>query len=145
MTKRRTLLRGDDGFTMIEMLIAVGIMMVVTAATFALMDPAQGMFAAQPEVMDMQQRLRIGVDTLTKDLMMAGAGTYSGSMTGSLANYFAPIMPYRVGNTTPDPAQSFFTDRITVLYVPSTSAQTTIADPMPTPSAEWVIGASEKP
>jgi hypothetical protein len=48
---------------LIETLIAVGIMMVVTGATFALMDPAQGMFAAQPEVMDMQQRLRIGVDT----------------------------------------------------------------------------------
>jgi hypothetical protein len=126
---------------MIETLIAVGIMMVVTGATFALMDPAQGMFAAQPEVMDMQQRLRVGVDTLSKDIMMAGAGTYSGSMTGSLANYFAPIMPYRVGNTTPDPAQSYFTDRITVMYVPPTSAQTSIANPMPNVSAELKVTA----
>jgi hypothetical protein len=136
MTKRSTSARGDAGFTMIETLIAVGIMMVVTGATFALMDPAQGMFAAQPEVMDMQQRLRIGVDTLSRDIMMAGAGTYSGSMTGSLANYFAPIMPYRVGSVSADAPQTYFTDRITVLYVPPTSAQTTIDDPMPTVSAE---------
>jgi hypothetical protein len=107
------------------------------------MDPAQGMFAAQPEVMDMQQRLRIGVDTLSKDIMMAGAGTYSGSMTGSLANYFAPILPYRVGNTSPDPMQTYYTDRVTVMYVPPTSAQTTIDDPMPTVSAE--IKVTEEP
>jgi Tfp pilus assembly protein PilW len=139
MTKRSRSTRGDAGFSMIETLIAVGIMVTVTAATFALMDPAQGMFAAQPEVMDMQQRLRIGVDTLSKDIMMAGAGAYSGSMTGALTNYFAPILPYRVGNTTPDPAQSYFTDRITVMYVPSTSAQTTIRDAMPSVSAELKV------
>src|SRR5258705_2436174 len=139
MTTRATRLRGDKGFTILEMLIAVGIMMVVTGATFALMNPAQGMFAAQPEVMDMQQRLRIGVDALNKDLIMAGGGTYSGSMTGALTSYFAPILPYRVGNTTPDPPQSFFTDRVTLLYLPPTSAQTTISDPMPTPSAELKV------
>ena len=34
----------------------------------------------------MQQRLRIAVDTLKKDLLMAGAGTYSGNnKLGSLA------------------------------------------------------------
>jgi hypothetical protein len=108
----------------------------VTAATFTLMNPAQGVFSAQPEVMDMQQRMRVGTDTLYKDIVMAGAGQYSGSMTGSLGNYFATILPFRIGNTTPDPVGSYFTDRITVLYVPPTTAQTTIADPMPNTSAE---------
>ena len=31
----------------------------------------------QPEVSDLQQRLRVGIDTLQKDLVMAGAGTRS--------------------------------------------------------------------
>lgn len=136
MTRRIADRRADAGFTVVEMLIATAIMLAVTAATFSLMNPAQGMFAAQPEVMDMQQRMRIGTDTLYKDLLMAGAGQYSGSMTGSLGNYFAPILPFRVGNTTPDPVGSFFTDRITVMYVPPTTAQTSIVDPMPTVSAE---------
>ena len=77
MTVRR--LRGESGFTLAEMLIASAIMLTVTAAVFSLMNPAQGIFKAQPEVSDMQQRLRVGVDTLTKDLVMAGAGTYAGS------------------------------------------------------------------
>jgi hypothetical protein len=133
--------RSEAGFTVAEMLISTGIMVTVTAATFSLMNPAQGMYAAQPEVMDMQQRLRIGVETLAKDLTMAGAGTYSGSMTGSLGNYFAPILPFRTGNVSKDPAGSYFTDRITIMYVPPTSAQTTIADPMPSVSAELKVTA----
>ena len=64
----------DRGFTIIELLISLAITMAITAGIFAVMNPSQGMFAAQPEVMDMQQRMRVGVDTLTKDLMMAGAG-----------------------------------------------------------------------
>ena len=134
-------MHSEQGFTIVEMLVATAIMLAVTAATFQLMNPAQGMFAAQPEVSDMQQRMRIGVETLYKDLVMAGAGTYSGSATGSLGNYFAPIVPYRMGNVTPDPPGSFKTNAITLMYVPPTSAQTTIADPMPTPSAELKVTA----
>ena len=39
--------------------------------------------------------MRVGIDTLSKDLVMAGAGSYSGSQAGSLNNFFAAIMPYR--------------------------------------------------
>jgi type II secretory pathway pseudopilin PulG len=133
----------EAGFTLIEMLIATGIMVAVTGAIFALMNPAQGVYAAQTEVMDMQQRLRTGVDAVRRDLLMAGGGAYSGSMTGSLGNYFAPILPYRVGNVTPDPVGNFYTDRVTVMYVPPTSAQTSIRDPMPSVSAE--IKVEEEP
>jgi hypothetical protein len=143
--------RGTDaGFTVVEMLVATAIMMAVTGATFALMNPAQGVFAAQPEVMDMQQRLRVGVDTLQKDLLMAGGGVYSMASgdgktpkSGALTNYFAPIMPYRVGNVSADPAGNFFTDRITIMYVPPTSAQTSIRDAMPTTSAEIKVDAQK--
>ena len=58
--------RAEAGFSIVEMLIPTAIMMVVTAATFGLMNPAHGMFAAQPEVSDMQQRLRIAADALTR-------------------------------------------------------------------------------
>ncbi len=137
----------ERGFTAVEMLIATAIMVAVTGATFALMNPAQGMFAAQPEVSDMQQRLRIGVETLRKDLIMAGAGTYSGSAVGTLGNFAASIIPARIGDITPDPPGTYKcttsycsslggTDTLTMMYVPPTSAQTTIADPMPQPSAE---------
>jgi Tfp pilus assembly protein PilW len=146
--------RGHErGFSVIEMLIATGIMMAVTAATFSLMNPAQGMFAAQPEVSDMQQRLRIAVDTLKKDLLMAGAGTYSGTnKRGSLGQYVATILPDREGNVTPDPPGTYkctttfcsslgASDAITILYVPPTSAQTTIRSSMPNNSSEIKVNA----
>jgi len=125
VTTRRT---RRAGFTVIEMLVATMIMMAVTGAIFALMNPAQGTYQTQPEVSDMQQRLRIGVDTLTKDIIMAGAGSYMGSNAGALYNYFAPIMPYRSGELSPDPATGTFyrSDTITLMYVPPTPAQATV-------------------
>ena len=122
----RQRLRSQAGFTITEMLIAVSIMMAVTGAVFTLMNPAQGTFQAQPEVSDMQQRMRVGVDTLTKDIVMAGAGAYIGSSAGALTNYFAPIMPYRSGATSVDAPGSFFADKISLVYVPPTPSQTTV-------------------
>jgi hypothetical protein len=72
---------------------------------------------------------------------MAGAGTYTGSSAGALYNYFAPILPYRSGTTTPDPAGSFFSDKISIVYVPSTPAQTTIQASMPPQSNELKVNA----
>ena len=135
-------MRDERGFTIAEMLVATAIMLAVTAATFNLMNPAQGMFAAQPEVSDMQQRLRIGVETLYKDLLMAGAGTYSGAGVGTLGNYFASVIPGRIGDVTPDPPGTFRTDRITLLYVPPTASQTTIRDAMP---AQAVPNQGQRP
>jgi hypothetical protein len=116
------------GFTIMEMMVATAIMMAVTGAIFALMNPAQGTYQAQPEASDMQQRLRVSVDTLTKDVIMAGAGTYMGANAGALYNFFAPIMPYRSGELNPDPAAGVFyrSDTISLMYVPPTPAQTTV-------------------
>jgi hypothetical protein len=88
---------------------------------------------------DMQQRLRVGTDTLFKDLLMAGAGTYMGTQTGSLLKYFAPVLPYRAGRLNPDPVGTFKSDTLTMMFVPQTVAQTTIADPMPASSAELKV------
>jgi hypothetical protein len=133
-SRLRRLASSQAGFTIIEMLVATIIMMAVTGAVFDVMNPSQGLFQAQPEMSDMQQRLRVGVDSIQKDLVMAGAGTYVGSSAGALNNYFAPIMPYRS-----DDAQKgvfFRDDAINVLYVPPTPSQTTISSSMPAQSSE---------
>jgi hypothetical protein len=125
------------------MLIATGIMVAVTGAVFQVMNPSQGTAQAQPEVSDMQQRLRVGVDTLSQDLVMAGAGTYYGAAAGAFSNFFAPIMPYRLGDAGGDPAAGIFyrSDAISLVYVPPTSAQTTIRDGMPKSSKELKVEA----
>jgi len=137
----RRLARSEAGFTMIEMMVATAIMMAVTGAIFAFMNPSQGVFKAQPEMSDMHQRVRVGVDTIQKDLVMAGAGSYSGSGAGALYNFFAPVMPYRNGDIDPDQPKGVFyrSDAISVLYVPPTPAQTTISNDMPQSSAELKV------
>jgi Prokaryotic N-terminal methylation motif len=132
----------EAGYTLIELLVSTAIMVTVTGAIFSLMNPAQGSAQTQPEVADMQQRMRVGNDTLFKEVMMAGAGPYQGNITGSLIKYFAPIIPRRVGDISPDPvvgAGSFTTDRITLEYIPNSYSQTTISQAMPPQSAELKV------
>ena len=132
----------EAGYTIIELLVSTAIMVTVTGAIFSLMNPAQGNAQTQPEVADMQQRMRVGNETLFKEVMMAGAGPYQGSVTGSLIKYFAPIIPRRVGDISPDPvagAGSFTTDRLTLQYIPNTYSQTTISQAMPPKSAELKV------
>src|SRR3954471_13308829 len=126
----------EAGYTLIELLVSSAIMITVTGAIFSLMNPAQGSAQTQPEVADMQQRMRIGNETLFKELVMSGAGPYQGPVTGALVNYFAPILPRRIGLAKPDPATTFKDDTITLSYIPNTYSQTTISASMPNVSAE---------
>lgn len=140
-------LQSEAGFTLPELLIATGIMVVVTGAIFAQLNPASGSFKAQPEVADLQQRMRVGEDTLKKDLIMAGSGVYSGAQSGSLVGYFAPLMPYRQGaNPALDDGPGVFkTDSISMIYVPTTSSQTSIAMQMPNTSADLKVTSTSDP
>ncbi len=116
----------DRGFSLLEIVIAMGLMLIVTAGVFSMMHPAQGAFSTELEAAELQQRLRVAADTLTKDLMIAGAGAYSGSQAGSLSYFFQPVMPFRRGTANDDAAGTFAGDRITVIYIPTTGAQTTL-------------------
>ena len=137
---RRTL-RQEDGFTLIELLMATAIMLTVTAGIFTVMNPSGGIFQAQPEMADVQQRLRVGVDTLKRDLLMAGGGAYAGSQSGTLNGFFAPVQPRRIGFLAAydDPPETFRSDAITLFYVSSTPAQTTLSAAMPATSAELKV------
>ncbi|MEN3336585.1 MAG: hypothetical protein V7647_261 [Acidobacteriota bacterium] len=137
-------LSNESGFSLVEMLISTAIMLAVTGAIFTLMNPAQGNAQAQPEVVDIQQRMRVGSDALFKDLIIAGAGPYQGPVTGSLVNFFASVLPRRTGDLTPDPTTggaSFTTDKITLTYIPNSYSQTTLSDPMPAQSSELKVNS----
>ena len=64
----------DAGFSLLESLVSLVLMLVVVGATFSLVNPNTTTAQTQPEAMDMQQRARIGTDLLSRDLVMAGAG-----------------------------------------------------------------------
>ena len=114
-------------------------MITVTGAIFGLLNPAQGTAQAQPEQSDLQQRMRIGSDVLFKELLMAGAGPYLGSRTGSLINFFAPIVPRRMGLNDADARDVALADTITLSYIPNSYSQTTIEHSMPPQSTELKV------
>ena len=125
--------RRDRGFSLIELVIAAAITLAVLAAVFAMVNPAHGAFETGLEGADLQQRLRVAVDTLTRDLTMAGAGAYAGGHVGSLVRYIAPVLPFSRGQAEDDAPGTFRTDIITIISVPTTAAQTTLAaDLLPT-------------
>jgi prepilin-type N-terminal cleavage/methylation domain-containing protein len=133
----------NAGFTLVEMLVAMAVMLLILGGVFQAFNPSQGAFMTQPEVADMQQRLRVGTDRLYNGIIVAGAGVYSGSAVGNLGQFFAPVLPYRAGMLNSDPSRGVFfrTDAITIFHVPTTASQCTIREQMPQPSSEVKVNA----
>jgi hypothetical protein len=129
------------GFTVVELLVAMAITLVVVAATVSFVGPAHDAFQVQPETSDLQQRIRVGLDALQRDLLMAGAGMYAAGAVGPLHGVLAPVMPYRSFGSASDAAEGtyFRTDAISLLFVPATPSQTTLAAPMPAGALEISI------
>jgi prepilin-type N-terminal cleavage/methylation domain-containing protein len=95
------------GFSFIELVVSMAIMLVVTSSMFALVDSARTVFEIDLERGDMQQRARVSMAALYSDLVMAGAGLQ-----------IPAIAPFRRGDENPDLPGSAFPDRISVRYVP---------------------------
>ena len=129
----------EAGFSLVESLVALVLMVIVTGAVFGLVNPSMTSSQTQPEAMDMQQRARIGTDLLFRDFFMAGAGIYMGPSAGALSNYFAPIIPRRMGWQNADAFNVVKPDAVTISYIPNTYSQTTIRMPMPITSSELKV------
>lgn len=99
------------GFSFIELVVSMAIMLAVTSSMFALVDSARIVFEIDLERGDMQQRARVSMAALYSDLVMAGAGLQ-----------IPAIAPFRRGDENPDLPGSAFPDRISVRYVPPDAA-----------------------
>lgn len=102
------------GFSLIELVIAIAIVVAVAGGIFTLVGPSWGFFDAELERSDLQQRIRAASESLIRDLTMAGAGSRSPA-----------VAPYRRGVVAPDPPGAVFADRISITFIPPDS---TVAD-----------------
>ncbi len=102
------------GFSLVELLVALLIVLVISSALSGLMNSAQALFAAQVELPDMQQRLRVAAAALARDLLMAGGGG------------FPPILPHRRGLVSPDAPGTFRPDCVSVLSITASAARATL-------------------
>ena len=86
----------DRGFSLIEALVAVVLTLGVSGAVFSFVHVDSYIAQTQPEALDMQQRARVGVDALLRDLAQAGAGATAGAEAGPLHRQLPPVVPRRL-------------------------------------------------
>ena len=129
------------GYTLVELLVAMVVMLAVVAATLTMTSELHVGFGAASERVDGQQRLRVAVDALSRDLFRAGTGAYQGPRVGPLASTVATVLPFRQGAVRADAPGTFRSDVMTVSYaLPQTAAQTTLRQPMAAASGTALIG-----
>lgn len=73
----------EKGFTLIEILIALAIMSIVTTAIYQLFINQQKTWVSQDLLTEMQQNSRVSIDTISRDLLMAGYGVTTAVETDS--------------------------------------------------------------
>ena len=132
--------RSQAGFTLIEVVIALTILMVAIVPVLWICSAAQRLTRSQSEASDLQQRARVLVEKLQRDLIMAGAGPPDGGVR--LGDLLPPLVPARTGFRSPDPESSAFADRLSILYVPGDGWQASLAAPMTSPAAAIAIDAT---
>jgi hypothetical protein len=87
-----------DGFSLVEVIVALGVTLVLTAAIFDLVAQSRRTFDVEPEAVDRRQRLRVAIDAFQRDLLMARV-----------------VLPYRVVGPSPDVPGTFVEGVATVV------------------------------
>jgi len=72
--QRKLNLQDERGFSLIELMIAVGVMVIVSAAVIQVMKGSMNISSANYELTDAQQNLRTAQEYINRDLMNAGDG-----------------------------------------------------------------------
>jgi hypothetical protein len=117
----------DAGFSLVEVIVATALTMSLAGVVVSLATPGTTASPVLPEAIDLQQRARVAADVLAEDLSKAGAGLSAGPELGPLVDFFAPVVPRRMGMTQPDAFTVARPDAITIRYVPDSHAQTTVS------------------
>jgi hypothetical protein len=130
-------------FSLLEALIALALTLVLIGAAVPLVADSSAVAATAPEMADEQQRARLGVEGLIRDLTVAGAGLSVGPHAGPLVSAFAPIIPRRMGLTGADAFNVARSDVVSIVYVPTTPAQSVLLQPMSSPADSLQVDASQ--
>lgn len=77
-------MRDDRGFTIIELVIAMAILGVLTAGIFSLYSTQHKVTHVEADVVDVQQNQRLAVESITRDLRMAGFALTGGEFPVAL-------------------------------------------------------------
>ena len=77
---------GQSGFTIIELIVALGIFLVICGAAFALLGSSQKRFQSDSQLLNSFQEARLGMDQMVRDVNDAGFPPPSSFVTANSAN-----------------------------------------------------------
>ena len=86
-------MRGEAGYTLIELLVAAALLLMLTAVTCQVLLDARATIDVSTERADVQQRARVALETLTSRIRGAGAGPTRGRALGRLQKWAPSIVP----------------------------------------------------
>lgn len=137
----RPVFRNEVGTTLLELVVAAGIMAAVSAMVLQLLLAGRTAFVVHPEIADMQQRLRVAVDQITRDLRAAGSGIVLGERPVPLTRLMPAIRPARRGLWQSDGELAAFDDRLSILYAPFDAKQAPVLRRMASAGDDvWING-----
>jgi type II secretory pathway pseudopilin PulG len=111
------------GYVLLELLVSAAIVCTLLGLMLRLSVAAHDSVRTEGDRADLQQRLRVAVEAMRRDLLSAGAGLSQGA-PGPLIDAFAPVVPGRSGAIGADSELSYHPDRLTLYYVPRDASQT---------------------
>jgi prepilin-type N-terminal cleavage/methylation domain-containing protein len=88
-----TVSRGKSGVTLIELLLALVLSSILTAALYHAFISQQKTYTIQDQVAEMQQNVRIALGQMTKEIRMAGYGGDMLSVFGNINGFTDIITP----------------------------------------------------
>lgn len=66
--------RAAQGFSLLELMVAMVVTLVITGAMYGLIASGQGAFRREPALIERQQQIRIAMDRIQEDILVAGLG-----------------------------------------------------------------------
>ena len=67
------MMRRQDGFSLVELLVALTVTLIVSGAIYGLLTSGSAAFRREPELADRQQNIRVAMDVVARDVFNAGA------------------------------------------------------------------------
>ncbi|MBV5329870.1 MAG: PilW family protein [Chlorobium sp.] len=105
---RHSSLINNSGFTLIELMLTVAISGIIIAAIYAAYISQQRTYLTQEQVAEMQQNIRAGLDTMVREIRMAGYDptSFSGaSIVTALNGHISFTQDLNANGVTTDPGE----------------------------------------
>jgi type II secretory pathway pseudopilin PulG len=127
-----------DGFTVIELLIAMMLTLLVAGALANVAQPARAAFDRVPAELDLQQRGRTAIDALSQALRSTGKNVAATDQLGSLSDLLPTV-------SVSDPDESGAFTALTVIAPVADAAQGVLSADQPGPGAAITLAPRHCP